>query len=243
MVEAGYPGGIDSGTGRQLTLNYDFYRVPAPETTAQIDWLTKQFAKVGVLLELRATDLNRFQTKLDHGAVQVFSWGWNADYPDAETFLGLLYGPNAKATTGGHGVNASNYQNDEYDRLFEKMRFLDDGPQKQSLIDAMLAVVRRDSPWLWGYNPYSMGAYQPWMMNGKPTSMVHDVYQYRRLDPAMREALTKRWNPVHTWPLWLLGACLAVLLWTAWRAFRAREETNALGARVGTAPHPGLAKS
>jgi len=243
MEEAGYPGGRDVRTGRPLTLNYDFYRLPTPETQAHIDWLTKQFGKLGVQLELRASDLNRFQDKLAHGSVQVFSWGWNADYPDTETFLALLHGPNAKATTGGHGENASNYRNDEYDRLFERMRFLDDGPQKQDLIDRMVAIARRDSPWLWGYNPYSMGAYQPWMMNGKPTSMVHDVFQYRRLDPAMRATLVKQWNPTHVWPLWFIAACLAFVIWNAWRAFRLREQTNALGARVIGAPGQRLAGS
>ncbi len=235
MEEAGYPGGRDVQTGQPLVLNYDYQRVPTPELRAEIDWVIKQFAKLGVQLELRATDYNRFQDKMNTGSAQIFWWGWNADYPDAENFLALLYGPNSKALTKGRGENAANYQNDEYDRLYDQMRYLDDGPERQALIDRMVKIVRDDSIWLWGYNPYSVGSYQPWMSNGKPTYMVRDVLEYRRLDPQMRARLVREWNPPHFWPLWLIALAFLLGLWPAWRAFRARERTNALGAQVPVA--------
>ena len=236
MEEAGYPGGRDAKTGQPLVLNYDYQRVPTPELRAEIDWVIKQFGKLGVQLELRATDYNRFQDKMNQGSAQVFWWGWNADYPDAENFLFLLYGPNSKALTKGQGENAANYQNDEYDKLYEKLRYLDDGDEKQATMDRMTEIVRRDSPWLWGYNPYSVGAYQPWTRNAKPTYMVHNIFEFRRLDPAMRAELVRQWNPPHFWPLWLIVAAFLLGLWPAWRAFKARERTNALGAQVMTNP-------
>jgi len=232
MVEAGYPGGRDVRTGQPLVLNYDYQRVPTPELRAEIDWVIKQFAKLGVQLELRATDYNRFQDKMNTGSAQIFWWGWNADYPDAENFLTLLYGPNSKALTKGQGENAANYQNDEYDRLYEKMRYMDDGPERQATIDQMVKIVRDDSIWLWGYNPYAVGSYQPWMHNGKPTYMARDILEYRRLDPALRAQLVREWNPPHFWPIWLIVALFLLGLWPAWRAFKTRERTNALGAQV-----------
>ncbi len=78
-------------------LNFDYQRALTPELKAVLDWMVKQFAKIGVQLELRATDYNRFQDKVDKGSLQIFWWGWFADYPDAENFLFLLYGPNSKA--------------------------------------------------------------------------------------------------------------------------------------------------
>ncbi len=134
--------------------------------------------------------------------------------------------------TKGQGENASNYQNDEYDRLYEKLRYMDDGPEKQATIDKMVDIVRRDSPWLWGYNPYSVGSYQPWTKNGKPTYMARDILEYRQIDPAMRAERVRQWNPAHFWPLWLIVVAFLLGLWPAWRAFKARERMNALGTEV-----------
>jgi ABC-type transport system substrate-binding protein len=227
LAEAGYPNGRDVRTGRPLVLNYDYQRVPTPELKAEIDWVVKQFAKLGIQLEVRATDFNRFQDKMDSGSAQIFWWGWLADYPDAENFLFLLYGPNSKAATQGNGENATNYQNDEFDRLYQKMRYLEDGPEKQKVIDRMVAIVQQDSPWLWGFNPYAAGAYHAWMSNAKPTQMVRDNVQYRRIDPAKRAAAIARWNRPIAWPLGLVAlACLA-FLWPAWRAWQRRERATA----------------
>ena len=111
-------------TGAPLVLYYD--SMTGGGSNPQFDWMRRQLAKLGVQLDVRATDYNRFQDKMRRGSAQIFFWGWNADYPDAENFLFLLYGPNAKAKTGGE--NAANYDSPEYDKLFEQMKLLDDGP-------------------------------------------------------------------------------------------------------------------
>ena len=91
MADAGYPSGRDAKTGRPLVLNYDFYAPATPERKPEIDWVVRQFAKIDIQLEVRATDNNQFQDKVRKGKYQVFWLGWNADYPDAENFLFLLY--------------------------------------------------------------------------------------------------------------------------------------------------------
>ncbi len=138
LAEAGYPDGRDAKTGQPLVLNYDYQRALTPELKAEVEWMVKQFAKIGVQLELRATDYNRFQDKADKGSLQIFWWGWQADYPDAENFLFLLYGPNSQALTQGNGNNTANYQSPEFDKLFEEMKYLDDGPRKQQVMDQMV---------------------------------------------------------------------------------------------------------
>ena len=56
----------------------------------------------------RVTDYNRFQEKMINGTGQIFQWGWNADYPDPENFLFLLYSKNGKVKFVVE--NASNYE-------------------------------------------------------------------------------------------------------------------------------------
>jgi len=157
--------------------------------------------------------------------VQLFRLGWVADYPDAENFLFLLYGPNAKASNGGE--NASNYQSAEFDRLFDKMRYLDDGPDKDAVIHQMVAVVQRDAPWMFGYFPKSGGAWHGWVGNAKPTQMVRNTLQYYRIDPAQRAAAIRQWNSPVWWPLWLIGAGGLMGVGLVWRVARQRDQAVA----------------
>jgi ABC-type transport system substrate-binding protein len=227
MAEAGYPGGISSRTGRPLVLNYDYQRTLTPELKSEVDWVAKQFAKVGVQLEIRATDYNRFQDKMNNGTEQVFWWGWKADYPDAENFLFLLYGPGSRAATHGNGQNDSNYVNPEYDRLYERFRYLEDGPEKQALIDQMVRILHEDAPWSWGFFPLAYNGYHDWVFNGKPAPMVMDKLEYLRLDPQLRAAEVARWNRPVWWPLLLLAGAVALAVVPAVIAWRRRERMTA----------------
>ena len=224
LAEAGYPDGRDANTGKPLILHYD--SAGGMGSSAMLDWMRRQLQAINVQLEVRATDYNRFQDKMRNGSAQMYMWGWVADYPDAENFLFLLYGPNAKADNGGE--NASNYKNPEYDRLFEQMRFLDDGPEKEALVHKMIAIVQHDAPWMFGYFPKSGGAYQAWVGNAKPTQMVRNTLQYYRIDADLRTQKIKHWNAPLWWPLWLLIAVLAIAAGLVWRMARARDQATAL---------------
>ncbi len=227
MVEAGYPDGRDAKTGRPLVLNYDFYAIPTPERKPEIDWVVRQFAKIDIQLEVRATDNNQFQDKVRKGNYQIYWSGWNADYPDAENFLFLLTTQAGK--TKYDGENTSNYSNSDYDRLFEQMKALEDGPEKQQLIDKMVAIAQRDAPWSMGFFPYSSAAAQEWVHNFKPAVLIRDHGRYLRLDVPQRVAALKAWNRPVWWPIGLLAAVAALLVWLARRNLRRRERTNARG--------------
>ncbi len=227
LAEAGYPEGRDAKSGKPLVLNFDYQRAMTPSTKALMDWYQKQFAKLGIQLEIRATDYNRFQDKMNKGSVQIYFWGWLADYPDAENFLFLLYGPNAKALTAGNGENNSNYKNPEFDKLYDKMKFLDDGPEKQATVDRMIEIVQQDAPWAFGYFPTSAAAFHQWVYNGKPTQIVRNHIQYLRIDPALRAQKIAEWNKPTWWPVVLIALGLAAVLVPAVRTYRRRERETA----------------
>ncbi|MEP6702097.1 MAG: ABC transporter substrate-binding protein, partial [Betaproteobacteria bacterium] len=89
LAEAGYPDGRDAKSGKPLVIFYDSNGV-GPAYQARLDWQVKQLAKIGVQLEARANDYNRFQERMRKGNEQTFFWGWFADYPDPENYLFLL---------------------------------------------------------------------------------------------------------------------------------------------------------
>ena len=225
LVEAGYPGGRDAFSGKPLVLNYDFQRALTPEFKSENDWMVKQFAKLGVQLEIRATDFNQYQDKTLRGKHQIFWSGWLADYPDAENFLFLLYGPIARSKH--QGDNYANYDNPAYDALYRQLQALDDGPAKQAVIDEMVAMVQQDSAWCFGYFPYGGLAFQQWVTNGKPSILIRDMAKYYRIDPPLRAARQAEWNAPVRWPLAVLVIALAALVWIARRSFKAREMATA----------------
>ena len=227
LAEAGYPDGRDAKTGKPLVLNFDYQQSATPGVKALLDWYQKQFAKVGVQLEIRATDYNRFQDKVNKGSIQIIFWGWLADYPDAENFLFLLFGPNSKSLTNGNGENNVNYQNAEFDRLFTQMKFLDDGPEKQKLIDRMIEILQKDAVWSFGYFPTSAAAFQQWIYNGKPTQIVRNHIGFLRLDPELRTRKIAEWNKPVWWPIPLIVFVLLAASVPAWFAWRRRERETA----------------
>ena len=94
----------------------------------------------------------------------------------------MLYGPNSQALTQATAKTPSNYQNAEFDKLFEEMKFLDDGPRKQQVIDRMVAITQEDAAWAFGYNPYAGTVHQQWVGNVKPGPLVNgptDVHESR----------------------------------------------------------------
>jgi ABC-type transport system substrate-binding protein len=227
LAEAGYPGGRSEKTGQPLVLSYDYQRALTPELKAEVEWMVKQFGKIGVQLEIRATDYNRFQEKAEKGSLQIFWWGWFADYPDAENFLFLLYGPNSKALTNGNGENAANYKNPEFDRLFDEVKYLDDVPRKQEVIDRMVAIVQQDAPWTFGYNPYAGSVQHQWVGNSKPGPLVNDRLQYMKVDPVLRAAKIAEWNRPVWWPVIAIGIALVLAVLPAFRAWQRRERETA----------------
>ena len=224
LARAGYPDGRNAATGQPLVLYFDTM-ASGPDARARLEWYRKQFAKLGIQLVVRATDYNRFQDKMRHGNDQIFEWGWNADYPDPENFFFLLYGPNGKVKDGGE--NAANYANPEFDRLFEQMRYMDDGPARLALIDRMNAIVERDAPWVFAYYPKAFTLVQPWVYNVKPNFMANNTLKYRRIDPALRARLREAWNRPVLWPLGALAVGLVLAVLPAWRAWRRKERQAA----------------
>ncbi|MGH8688575.1 MAG: ABC transporter substrate-binding protein, partial [Burkholderiales bacterium] len=224
LAEAGYPDGRDAKTGAPLVLYLDTVG-RGPGDKARFDWWRRQFAKLSVQLEIRDTDWNRFQEKIRKGSQQLYILGWNADYPDPENFLFLLNGAQARIPHGGE--NTSNYDNPEYDALFEKMKNMANSPERQAVIDRMVDIVRRDAPWIGGFHPVTYSLSHAWMLNSKPNNMARNNLKYLRVDVALRERLRREWNQPVLWPIGLILALLIASAIPAVLGYRRRERTAA----------------
>lgn len=222
MVEAGYPDGRDANSGEPLVLYLDTTSGGMGEKS-RLDWLNRQFAKIDVQLVVRSTDFNRFQDKLRKGNVQLYYLGWNADYPDPENFMFLLHGPEGRLQGG---ENSSNYANPEFDRLFQRMKHMENTPERLKIVREMNALLRHDAPWVFGLHPKSYTLTHRWLKNRKPNDVGNNTLKYQRIDGVDRAQARAAWNAPMTWPLWLGGGLLLVAFLPAWLGYRRRERAN-----------------
>ncbi len=230
LAEAGWPNGRDAQSGEPLVIHLDTTPGGLGDK-ARSDWLAKQFRELGVQFVVRPTDFNRFQDKIRQGNAQLFFFGWNADYPDPENLLFLLHGPQGKVKFNGQ--NAANYENPEYDALFERMKAMPDGPARQRIIERMVALLQHDAPWVFGFHPMSYSLQHGWVENRKPGAMVRNTMKYQRIDVARRAAARAQWNRPVLWPLALLALLLAALVAPALIHWRRREAATAAPAGAG----------
>ena len=224
LKKAGYPNGRGAKTGKPLLIHLDVTG-GGPEDKANFDWLRKQFRNIDLELVIRNTDYNRFQEKMRKGNDQLFQWGWNADYPDPENFLFLLYGPNGKVKHGGE--NAANYNNPEFNRLFNRMKNMENSPQRFAIIQQLVEIVRRDAPWLWGLHPKQFILHHGWYSNVKPNLMAHNTLMYKRIDPKLREQKRREWNRPVLWPIIIGVLILFSGLIPAIMSYRRKEKSAA----------------
>ncbi len=71
--------------------------------------------------------------------VMLTTTGWTMDYPDAQNTMQLFYGPNATP-----GSNVSNYDSDEFDRLFRASTTMQPSPQRTAMFREMNRIVIDD---------------------------------------------------------------------------------------------------
>ena len=224
LAEAGWPDGRHAKTGEPLVLYLDT-TAGGIDDKSRLDWITRQFAKLDIQLVVRATDANRFQDKVNKGAVQLFEFGWGADYPDPENFFFLLSSAEGKVAHAGE--NSANYTNPEFDRLFAEMKAMSsegsEGERRAAIIARMNRVVQRDAPWVFGFHPKTYVLSHAWVQSRKPSAVGRNTLKYQRLDAALREQQRRAWNAPVWWPLLAGFGLLSTFVAPAFVAYRRRE--------------------
>ncbi len=189
MVEAGYPDGIDPATQRRLLLTLELGSANDPDARASVELFASFMENIGVRIEPSYNNWPTFLDKLDRRQCQMYRLGWVSDYPDAENFLQLFYGPNSSP-----GPNHSNYLNPEFDLLYEKVRVMPDTPERTLLYRRMADLAVEDAPWLCLAYPLSFGLQHGWLKNYKPHDFPYGMSKYYDRDPAARLAWRERYR-------------------------------------------------
>ena len=182
MVEAGFPGGIDARTGKQLELTYDISSdSPAARERASFDM--RCFEQLGIKVKLQVNTFSQYLERTIKGTFQMTFSGWVADYPDPENFLQLLYGPNRPPSP-----NHSAFSDPEYDRLYQQMKVMEDTPERLAVIHKMVEIAIEKCPWIFIVHTPSYVLRHGWYKNGKSHAIPGNYRKYLRIDGEEREA-------------------------------------------------------
>jgi oligopeptide transport system substrate-binding protein len=209
LAEAGYKDGIDPQTRLPLRLTLD---TPDPSTRGRLQWqfFVDAWRRIGLDVQIAATNYNAYQDKLRDGAYQIYFYGWVADYPDPENFLFLLWGPNANAKNPG-APNVSNFADPRFDALFLAMKDMPNGPERQQRIVEMRGILERERPWIELFYPESYALFHGWNSNVKPPGLSLPTAKYVDVDPELRRARRVEWNHRILWPAWVFAAAFALI--------------------------------
>ncbi len=181
IAEAGYPEGKDPKTGRRLQLTLELGSAD-PEIRQAAELFAHFMEKIGIVIQPSYNNWPTFLEKMERRQAQLFTLGWVADYPDAENFLQLFYGPNSSP-----GPNHANYVNAEFDRLYEKIREMSDTPERTAIYQEMADLVVEDCPWIFTSNPLAYGLQHHWYGNYKFHDFPYGMVKYYKIDTEARE--------------------------------------------------------
>lgn len=193
LAEAGYPNGVGAD-GKQLAIT--FSSTYSTSERPLLEWLRGQFAQINVDLQIHAQDAGRLMESVNKGNFQLLRWAWQSRNPDPESFLFPFYGPNAKAAFSS---NMSHYDREDFNRLYEQMEPMANGPERSKIINRMIQMVQEDCPWIFVSHLKEPLLSHAWLTNEKPLPITAGwggagVLKYRRIDPELREEQRTTWN-------------------------------------------------
>lgn len=181
LADAGYP----NGDGFPV-IPYD---IVASTSSRQIaEFQGKALAELGLKTKIVANTWPEFQKRIQRRQAHFWGIAWGADYPDAENFLQLFYGPNAQPG----GMNGSYYKNAVFDREFEKARMMGDSPARTKMYERLAKMIADDVPVVLGVHRLSLGLTQPWLKNYKYAEFPLNIAKYLRVDSGEKKKRTAK---------------------------------------------------
>jgi ABC-type transport system substrate-binding protein len=132
LAAAGY------GPSRPLRLRLS----TVAERKAVAEYLQKNWADVGVQVQIDINQAATQQELVDNGRAAFFSKSWLGDYPDAENYLSLFYSPNFSPG----GPDKTHFKSAAYDALYNQARREQDAARRTALYQAMDRLIVAESP-------------------------------------------------------------------------------------------------
>jgi ABC-type transport system substrate-binding protein len=169
LAEAGFPGGKGLPAFR-------YEMGESAQSRRRGELFADDMRRIGIRITLVANTRPALFGKLKESRAQIWGLSWFGDYPDAQNFLQLFYGPNAPAP------NYSGFANAEYDALYRRAATLPDGAGRRRLHARMIHIVTEEVPWIFDRHPLQFTLVQGWVRDYVPHAFGYGLERYYRVD-------------------------------------------------------------
>lgn len=112
------------------------------ERKAVAEYLQKNWADVGVQVQIDINQAATQQELVDNGRTAFFSKSWLGDYPDAENYLSLFYSPNFSPG----GPDKTHFKSAAYDALYDQARREQNAARRTALYQQLDRLLVAGSP-------------------------------------------------------------------------------------------------
>jgi ABC-type transport system substrate-binding protein len=153
LIKAGYP----EGKGvPEIT-----YNISSSTVARQLgEYFKKCMSKINIKVKVIQNPWPEFQEKIITRSVMMFGMAWSADYPDAENFLQLYYGPNRSP-----GANGSGFDNKMFNELFLKASLMQDSPERTANYKFLNEFIAKEVPVIFGVHRQTFVLAHKWLEN------------------------------------------------------------------------------
>ena len=164
--------------GKPLVL--ERWSAPTSFSRQEDEQLKKNMDAIGLKIVFRKDRLQELRKMARLGKIPMRADGWNADYPDAENFMQLLYGPNVGQE------NHARFSLPQFDKLYEAAYRLADSPERTQLFDRMTELVLAYAPWRLMEHRIEDHLLQPWVRNYRAHPVRSVIWRYVDIDSSER---------------------------------------------------------
>ncbi len=167
--------------GSPLTLEFKGYSGGLTYRELNSLWV-KSMAAIGIRMTVTATQFAELIRDQKVGKFQMTGAAWLLDYPDAENFLQLLYGPNKGIS------NNSRFDLPQFNELYRQAAALPDSPERNAIYAQMNRYMLAYAPWRLGVIRSYIHVIRPWVHGFNKHPMEHFSFKYLDIDVAAQQA-------------------------------------------------------
>lgn len=169
LAEAGYP----EGKGLPELQECGSEDGRAMEQAA---FFIKNAERIGVKIRFEPMRFAELSKKLKEKRCQIMGLAWGGDWPDAQNFVQLAYGPNKSP-----GSNNFNYDVPEVNKLYETALPMPPSKERDVIYQKINSIILEDQPFHGSMARTRDYLIPPDTMNFKPEEMIGGHAKYMRM--------------------------------------------------------------